>query len=112
MKQVTWDLETSGLDLEKDRIITCFVRAKDDGETVFEGEWIIDPSIEIPEEASEVHGMTTEWVRENGRKDVREAILEIRDTVEGFTNDGFLNCGFNHSFDLSILDAECKRHTE
>lgn len=36
MKIVTFDLETTGVDTENDRILTCFMRAKDGGKVVFE----------------------------------------------------------------------------
>lgn len=109
MKLVTFDTETTGIDTDNDRIITCFLRAKDGEEVVFEQNWVIDPGVEIPKEASDVHGMTTEWVRENGRKDVAEALLEIHDSLYNHAEEGFLVCGYNSSFDLAILDAEIQR---
>lgn len=112
MKTLTLDTETSGVDTDNDRIISFFMRAKDGDETLFEQEWIIDPGIEIPEGASEVHGMTTEWVRENGRKDVAKAIEEIVHELSEYGHQGFLICGYNSSFDLAILEAEAKRHNK
>ena len=110
MKVVAFDTETTGVDTANDRIITCFMRAKDGDETVFERSWVIDPGVEVPEGASEIHGMTTELVRENGRKDVEDAILEIWDRLEHFGYKGFVVVGYNSSFDLSILNAEVKRY--
>lgn len=110
LKIITLDAETSGVDTENDRIITFFMRAKDGNEVVYEESWILDPGVEIPQEASDVHGMSTEWVRENGRKDVAEAIKEIAWELEGYALDGYVIAGFNHSFDLALLDAECRRY--
>lgn len=110
LKIITFDTETSGVDTDNDRIITCFMRAKGGDKIVFEQNWIIDPGIEIPEGASEVHGMTTEWVRENGRKDVKEAIDEISKKLWEFATSGHIVVGYNASFDLSILESEVKRH--
>lgn len=109
-KTVTFDTETTGVDTENDRIITCFMRARDGDETVFEKNWVIDPGVEIPKEASDVHGMATEWVRENGRKDVREALEEIHRALTKYAVWDYLVCGYNHAFDLSILKAEVTRH--
>lgn len=109
MKIVTFDTETTGIDTENDRIITCFLRAKDGDKVVFEKNWVIDPGCEVPKEASDVHGMTTGWVREHGRKDVKVAIGEIHETLAEYGNAGYVVCGFNHSFDLAILEAENKR---
>lgn len=110
MKTLTFDTETTGVDTDNDRIITCFMRAKDGADTLYEGSWIIDPGVEISEEASEVHGMAAEWVRENGRKDVADAIREIQLALEEYAYQGFIVCGYNHSFDLSILGQEVGRH--
>lgn len=110
MKIVTFDCETSGIDTENDRILTCFIRAKDGDKVVFEREWIIDPGVEIPKEASDIHGMTTEWIREHGRKDVEQAVDEIRVRLEQYAYSGYVVCGFNHSFDLAMLGQEVGRH--
>lgn len=110
MKIVTFDTETTGIDTENDRIITCFMRARDGDRVVFEQNWVIDSGVEIPKEASDVHGMDTAWVREHGRKDVVDAIKEIADSLETHAHRGYVVCGFNHSFDLAILDAETGRH--
>lgn len=110
MKTITFDTETSGIDTKNDRIITCFMRAKDGDKVVFEQNWVIDPGVEIPKEASDVHGMTTEWVREHGSKDVRGSICEIVDQLSEFATSEYVVAGFNHSFDLAILAAEYERH--
>lgn len=112
MKIVTLDCEASGVDTENDRILTFFMRARDGDTVVYEENWVIDPGVEIPAEASEVHGMTTEWIQENGRKDADEAIKEIALEAENFGLSGYVICGYNHSFDLAMLDAECKRYCE
>lgn len=109
MKLITLDAETSGVDTDNDRIIQWYMRAKDGDNVVFEQEWILDPGVEIPREAYEVHGMSTEWLKENGRKDVAKAIGEIHETLACYGNAGYIVCGFNHSFDLAILDSENRR---
>lgn len=109
LKTVTFDTETTGVDVSNDRIITCFMRARDGDEIVFEKNWVIDPGVEVPKEASDVHGMSTEWVRENGRKDVLVAINEIAEKLEFYSNIGFVIAAYNGAFDLAILDSEVKR---
>lgn len=110
VKTLTLDAETSGVDTDNDRIITFFMRARNDGEIIYEENWVLDPGIEVPAEAAEVHGMTTEWIRENGRKDVEAAILDIVETLAEYVAKGFVVCGYNHSFDLAMLEAEHNRH--
>lgn len=110
LKTVTFDIESTGVHTDTDRIITCFVRARDGDRVVFERNWVINAGVEVPQEASEVHGMTTEWVREHGRTDVARAIFEIADSLASYAELGYIVCGFNHEYDLAILDAEVQRH--
>lgn len=110
MNTVTIDAETSGVDTANDRIITWFMRAREGDKVVFERNWIIDPGVEIPEEAAAVHGMSTQWVREHGRKDVARSIGEIQNALEEYAYKGFVLCGYNHAFDLAMLSAEVYRH--
>lgn len=107
-----WDVESSGVDTDNDRIITCYMeRQSRDGETIESRSWVIDPGVEIPKGASDVHGMTTEWVRENGRKDVRLAIEEICRELAKAAWSGIPIVAYNLRYDFSILNAERKRHS-
>lgn len=110
MKTVTLDAETTGVDTDNDRIITFFLRARDGDKVVFERNWVINPGVEVPKEASDVHGMTTEWLQENGRTDVATAIEEIVHELSEYGHYGFVICGYNHAFDLAMLEAEAKRY--
>lgn len=110
LKTVTFDVESTGVDTDNDRIITCFMRARDGDRNIFERNWIINAGVEVPKEASDVHGMTTEWVQENGRTDVATAIFEIAETLASYAHIGYIVCGFNHAYDLAILDAEVQRY--
>lgn len=110
MKLITFDTETTGVDTENDRVLTCFMRAKDGDKVVFEHSWVIDPGVEVPDGAAEVHGMTTEWIREHGRKDVKNAVKDIVYSLESWVLNGYIVCGYNHSFDLAILESEQNRH--
>lgn len=110
LKIVTFDIESTGVHTDTDRIITCFMRARDGDKVVFERNWILNAGVEVPQEASDVHGMTTEWVREHGRTDVAEAIEEIVHEISEYAHYGFIVCGYNHAFDLAMLEAEAKRY--
>lgn len=112
LKQACWDTETTGVRRDEDRIITAFISLRDGDEIVSEHSWVIDPGIEIPEEASNVHGMTTEWVRENGRKDVSTAIEEIVHELSEAAHAGYVITGYNNSFDLAMLESEAKRYNK
>ena len=106
-----FDVETTGVDIEVDRILTCYAMVRTiDGETAWDRSWTIDPGVEVPPGASDVHGMTTDWIREHGRKDAHRAIHEIEHEISRAAGRGLPIVGFNHSFDLGILDREMCRH--
>ena len=50
-------------------------------------EWLVDPGVEIPEEAAAVHGVTTERARAEGLP-ADLAIVEIADTLRDFFDAG------------------------
>lgn len=54
--------------------------------------------------------MDTAWVQEHGRKDVAAAIEEIVHELSEYAHAGFVIGGYNHSYDLAILEAEAKRY--
>lgn len=106
-----WDVESTGVDIENDRIITCYAMNQTiSGEITREQHWTIDPGVEVPKGASDVHGMTTEWIRANGRKDVERALREIAGFLDESQMKGMPIVGYNNSYDLGILDRELLRH--
>lgn len=110
-KLLVWDVESSGVDVENDRILTCYMMLQNrDGSIEEDWSWTIDPGIEIPKGASDVHGMTTDWVKENGRKDAKNAIHEIYGILGNAEINGVPIVAFNQRFDLSILHHELRRH--
>jgi DNA polymerase III subunit epsilon len=106
-----FDLETTGLDLREARIVTaCAVEIDQDGQiTGPNKEWLADPGIEIPEAASNVHGVTTQIARANGRV-AKEVVSELLETLKGFFNRGLPVVAFNAPYDFTILHYEALRH--
>jgi DNA polymerase-3 subunit epsilon len=100
---VVFDLETTGIDVEKDRIVQiALIRIEPGGErTTFET--LVNPEQPIPPGATAVHGIKDEDVRD------QPTISQIRREVEGLLTDVDL-AGFNSvNFDLPLLQAELKR---
>src|SRR5688500_20167479 len=62
-----FDLETTGVDVEADRIVSACVVQCGGGHPTQSATWMADPGIEIPEGAAKVHGITTERARAEGR---------------------------------------------
>ena len=107
-----FDLETTGLDLREARIVTaCAVEIDQDGNiTGANKEWLADPGIEIPVAASNVHGVTTEIARANGRP-AKEVVGELLETLRGFFAKGLPVVAFNAPYDFTILHYEALRHS-
>ena len=105
---LVFDAETGGTSVHEDRIVQWFMATADkDGNLLDTWQWFIDPGVPIAEEAIAVHGLTNEWLDENGQ-DPKEALNEVR--LIFLENIDLIHVAFNMNFDLSILDAEFKRH--
>lgn len=104
-----FDLETTGLDLRESRIVTaCVAVLNQNGEVQEVHEWLVNPGVEIPEAASNVHGVTTEMAIANG-VDPRSAVSEILATLSRLSQQMPL-VAFNAGYDFSILKSEAIRY--
>lgn len=106
------DFETTGVSVEQDRIVTaCIVRVDGSGKTAPAGKkWLINPGIEIPAEASAIHGVSSERARTEGQ-DPAAAITEITEILRRALATSTPIVGFNvGDYDLTLLDRECRRH--
>ncbi|KAB1657747.1 3'-5' exonuclease [Pseudoclavibacter chungangensis] len=105
-----FDLETTGIDPATSRIVTAFIGLIDaDGELERGTDWLADPGVEIPEQASAVHGVTTEIARAEGRP-AAEVVAAVRAGIEWIATHGVPLVVFNAPYDLSLLAAECRRY--
>jgi len=105
-----FDLETTGIDVETSRIVTAHVGLIDmTGRSIVEGSWLADPGVEIPEQASAVHGISTERARAEGRP-AGEVVAEIVAAIEAVFARGIPLVIYNAPYDLTLLDREAKRH--
>ncbi|MGO1294940.1 MAG: exonuclease domain-containing protein, partial [Cellulosimicrobium funkei] len=52
------DTETTGLDVDVDRVVTAALVLREPGATHVRT-WLLDPGVEIPAEATGIHGITT-----------------------------------------------------
>ena len=111
-KQIAvFDLETTGLDLTEARIVTACAVELDAGGNVVgaNSEWLANPGIEIPTQASDVHGVTTEIAVRDGRPaDV--VVGEVLATLRDFFARGLAVVAYNAPYDFTILHYEALRH--
>ncbi|MGX4689131.1 exonuclease domain-containing protein [Streptomyces sp. JNUCC 63] len=107
---VAFDLETTGTDIETDRIVTAAVVAVGADERRPEVRtWLLDPGVPIPEEAAAIHGISTEHARLHGEP-AASAIEEITSAISEVLGSGTPLVVMNARYDLSLLDRECRRH--
>lgn len=102
------DFESSGVNTERDRIVTCaLVGVGPDGADP--QHWVINPGIEVPESAARIHGWTTERVRAQGG-DPAEVLNVVADALALSMGEGMPVVGMNLAYDFTILDRELRRH--
>jgi DNA polymerase-3 subunit epsilon len=104
-----FDLETTAADPEEARIVTACVALIGGGMDTTVHEWLVDPGVDIPAEATAVHGITTDRAREDGMSPV-DAVREIAEELCRAWSAGVPVVAFNAAYDLTVLDRECRRH--
>ncbi|HWU59097.1 MAG TPA: exonuclease domain-containing protein [Microbacteriaceae bacterium] len=105
-----FDLETTGVNVETARIVTAHVgRIGAAGTVIGRFDWIVDPGVEIPQQATAVHGVTTERARADGLP-ACEAIAEIVAALRGLFEAGIPVVAYNAPYDFTVLNREAVRH--
>lgn len=105
-----FDLETTGIDTATSRIVTAHIGVLDaDGRPLEGTDWLVDPGIEIPAQATAVHKITTAHAREHGRPPA-EAIAQIVARLAALLGTGVPIVVYNAPYDLSLLQHEALRH--
>lgn len=105
---VGFDLETTAPSPEEARIVTAAVVAVGGGLATEELALLADPGVEIPEGATEVHGITTERARAEGRP-AQEVVAALLAVLEAYVRSAPLVI-FNARYDLTVLDREARRY--
>ncbi|MFI2212551.1 3'-5' exonuclease [Streptomyces sp. NPDC020141] len=106
---VGFDLETTGTDPQEARIVTAAVVRVRAGEPEERAFWLADPGVRIPEQASAIHGISSERAAAEGRP-AREVADEIAGALTGHWERGVPVVAYNAAFDLTLLTAELRRH--
>jgi len=105
-----FDTETTGIATETTRIVSAHVSVlTPEGESTQARDWLIDCGIEIPAQATAVHGITTERMQAEGAP-APDSIFEILALLQGYFDAGVPVVAYNASYDFSILDREAKRY--
>jgi DNA polymerase-3 subunit epsilon len=98
-----FDLETTGIDVSKDRIVEISIFKVFPNGTTESKTWLVNPTIPIPAQASAVHGITNEKVANE------PTFNELASQVHNMIKDSDLG-GFNSDrFDIPLLAEELLR---
>ncbi|MEU9010226.1 3'-5' exonuclease [Streptomyces sp. NPDC048479] len=105
-----FDTETTGVDVEEDRIVSAAVVVQDmAGGRPRVMRWLVNPGVPVPPGATEVHGLTDDHLQRNGRwpapamEEIARALAEQCAAARPLVV-------MNAPFDLTILDRELRRH--
>ena len=105
-----FDLETTGVNVENDRIVTAHVGLLDArGVEIAARTWMADPGIPIPDGATAVHGITTAHARAHGRP-ASEVVAQVSSALASLLGQGVPLVAYNASYDFSLLAHEARRH--
>ncbi len=105
-----FDLETTGVDVRSDRIVTAHVGVLDaDGRVLEARDWLADPGVPIPDGAAAIHGVTTARARADGRP-AQEVVAEVLEALRALFAAGIPVVAYNAPYDFSLLKNEALRH--
>lgn len=105
-----FDLETTGVDVVNDRIVTAHVGLLDAaGGVVRAQDWLADPGVPIPEGAAAIHGITTGFARTHGRP-AAHVTAEVVAALRALLDAGIPVVAYNAPYDFSLLKHEALRH--
>lgn len=104
-----FDLETTGVDVHTDRIVTAYVGRVGKGIPAQDHDWLVNPAMDIPDAAAAIHGITSQHAFEHGMP-APVAVAEIAQRVADALGEGIPIVGHNVVYDLSLLHADCLRN--
>ncbi|GAB1309511.1 3'-5' exonuclease [Urechidicola sp. KH5] len=100
---VFFDLETTGINIAKDRIVEISILKVMPNGNKESKTWLVNPEIEIPKEASDIHGITNEHVVTEPT--FKELAPEVSAMIKGCDLAGFNS----NRFDIPLLAEEMLR---
>lgn len=105
-----FDLETTGVDTETARIVSAHVGVLDAaGEVIERLDWLVNPGVDIPQQATAVHGISTSAARADGRP-ASLAIAEIVAALRTLLRHDIPIVAYNAPYDLTLINREARRH--
>jgi DNA polymerase-3 subunit epsilon len=96
------DVETTGTDAAADRVVEVGIAIARGGEVVERRNWLVNPGRPIPKEASDVHKITDDDVKD------APSFAEIAEEIAAMLS-GCVPAAYNAAFDRAFLGAEVAR---
>jgi DNA polymerase-3 subunit epsilon len=104
------DFESSDKDPETAHIVTAALILVGGGLPTDTCTWLLNPGVAMEPEAIKVHGITDEHAAEHGQP-AKEGVHEIAEAIATVVAAGIPLVGHNiGSYDLNLIDRECRRH--
>ena len=100
---IFFDLETTGINIAKDKIVEISILKIHPNGNKESKTWLVNPEMEIPKEASDIHGITNERVITEPT--FKELAKEICNMIKGCDLAGFNS----NRFDIPLLAEEMLR---
>lgn len=100
---VFFDLETTGINIANDRIVEISILKVLPNGNKESKTWLVNPEIEIPKEASDIHGITNEKVVTEPT--FKELAKQVSEMIKGCDLAGFNS----NRFDIPLLAEEMLR---
>ncbi|MDT0552460.1 exonuclease domain-containing protein [Urechidicola vernalis] len=100
---VFFDLETTGINIANDRIVEISILKVMPNGNKESSTWLVNPEIEIPKEASDIHGITNERVVTEPT--FKELAIKVSEMIKGCDLAGFNS----NRFDIPLLAEEMLR---
>ncbi|MFE6866046.1 exonuclease domain-containing protein [Kitasatospora sp. NPDC057692] len=108
-RMASFDTETTGTNVETDRIVTAAVLIDGGDQPPEKHTWLADPGIDIPKAASDIHGITSARARAEGRP-APMVISEVAAVLADQIAAGVPLVVMKAPFDLTLLDRELARY--
>ena len=100
---VFFDLETTGINIAKDRIVEISILKVFPNGNKESKTWLVNPEMKIPKESSEIHGITDEKVA--NEPTFKQLAKEVETLIKGCDLAGFNS----NRFDIPLLAEEMLR---
>jgi DNA polymerase-3 subunit epsilon len=104
----SFDLETTGVSAQRDRIVSAALHQLGGGADPIKTGWLVNPGVPIPAGATAIHKITDAMVALEGTP-AQVAVESIAAAVAEVANRMPLVV-FQAPYDLTMLHAECVRH--